>query len=260
MSHISFSELKNWSTCAFYHKLTYIDRLTAFEGNEYTAFGTAVHDVCEKLLLKESINPEEYFLQRFREELKNLPEDLEIRKKLAVDMKTQGENLLPNIIPAIDEYFGEYEVVSTEEPIMIPIEEYSDAEYNFKGFIDLVVKTSDGRHHIIDWKTCSWGWDARKRAEPMIIYQLIYYKHYYAKKHNIDPNMIDVHFGLLKRTAKKERVELFKITSGKKRTENAIKLLAAALYNITNKKYTKNKLACQGPYGPCEFYKTEHCT
>ena len=44
-----------------------------------------------------------------------------------------------------------------------------------------------------------------------------------------------------------------------KRTENAIKLLVAALYNITNKKYTKNKLACHGPFGPCDFYKTEHC-
>ena len=260
MSHISFSELKNWNTCAFYHKLTYIDRLVAFQGNEYTAFGTAVHDVCEKLLLKESIKPEELFLERFREELKSLPKDLDIRKKLAVDMKSQAEALLPHIMPAVDEYFDDYEVVSTEEPIMIPIEEFSDAEYNFKGFIDLVVKTSDGKHHIIDWKTCSWGWDARKRAEPMIIYQLIYYKHYDAKKHNIDPDMIEVHFGLLKRTAKKNHVELFKITSGKKRTENAIKLLAAALYNITNKKYTKNKLACHGPFGPCEFYNTEHCT
>ena len=142
---------------------------------------------------------------------------------------------------------------------MIPVEEFSDADYNFKGFIDLVIKTSDGKHHIIDWKTCSWGWNARKRAEPMIIYQLIYYKHYYAKKHNIDPGMIETHFGLLKRTAKKDHVELFKITSGKKRTENAIKLLVAALYNITNKKYTKNKLACHGPFGPCDFYKTEHC-
>jgi hypothetical protein len=256
MSHISFSELKNWSRCAYYHKLTYIDKIRLFQGNEFTAFGTAVHDVCEKLLLNEDINPEEYFLSRFREELKNLPEDLEIKKKLAVDMKTQGENLFPHIMPGIDDYFGDYEVVSTEEPIMLPIDEFSDKDYKFKGFIDLVLKTKDGRFHVIDWKTCSWGWDARKKADPMVIYQLIYYKHYYAKKHDIDPDMIDVHFGLLKRTAKKNHVELFKITSGKKRTENAIKLLLEALYNINNKNYVKNKLSC----GSCEFYKTQHCT
>ena len=260
MTHISFSELKNWSRCAFYHKLTYIDKIRLFQGNEYTAFGTAVHDVCERLLMKENFKPEEYFLSRFREELKSLPEDLEIRKKLAVDMKQQGEDLLPHIMPAVDEYFGEYEVVSTEEPIMLPITEVEDADYNFKGFIDLVLKTPDGRYHVIDWKTCSWGWDARKRADVMIVYQLIYYKHYYAQKHGIDPSMLDVHFGLLKRTAKKDHVELFKITSGKKRTENAIKFLVNALYNINTKKYVKNKLACNGPFGPCEFYKTEHCT
>ena len=90
----------------------------------------------------------------------------------------------------------------------------------------------------------------------MNTYQLIFYKHYFALKHNIDPEDVDVHFGLLKRTAKKDKVELFKITSGKKRTENAIKLLNKALYNITNGHYIKNKLACRG----CEFYKTEHCT
>ena len=93
MPHISFSELKNWSRCPYYHKLTYIDKIRLFQGNEFTAFGTAVHDVCEKLLLKESIIPEDYFLQRFREELKSLPKDLEIKKKLALDMKEQGESL-----------------------------------------------------------------------------------------------------------------------------------------------------------------------
>ena len=256
MPHISFSELKNWSRCPYYHKLTYIDKIRLFQGNEFTAFGTAVHDVCEKLLLKESIIPEDYFLQSFRKELKRLPKDLDIKKKLALDMKDQGESLLPSIMPALDEYFGEYEVVATEEPIMVPISELEGTNYNFKGYIDLVLKTSDDKIHIIDWKTCSWGWDARKKADKMIVYQLVYYKHYYAQKHNIDPESIDVHFGLLKRTAKKNHVELFKTTSGKKRTENAIKFLVHALYNVSNKNYVKNKTAC----GNCEFYKTEHCT
>ena len=49
------------------------------------------------------------------------------------------------------EYFGKYEVVSVEEPIYEPILEF-DTDYNFKGFIDLVLKTPDGKHHVIDWK------------------------------------------------------------------------------------------------------------
>ena len=260
MPHISFSELKNWDRCAYYHKLTYIDKIKLFQGNEHTVFGTAIHDTCEKMLLDEEISLEQYFIQRFREGLKGLPQDFEIKKKLALEMSKQGPTILPSVLPSLTEYFGEYEVISTEESLMVPINEFESEDFKFKGYIDLVLKTKDGRYHVIDWKTCSWGWNSRKRAEAMIVYQLIYYKHYYAQKHNIDPKDIDVHFGLLKRTAKKNHVELFKITSGKKRTENAIKLLVKALYNITNKNYTKNKLACHGPFGPCEFYKTKHCT
>ena len=48
---ISFSELKIWTECAFKHKLAYIDGLKHFSGNEYTAFGTAVHYVCETLVV-----------------------------------------------------------------------------------------------------------------------------------------------------------------------------------------------------------------
>ena len=58
MSHISYSELKDWVHCAFYHKLTRIDKLKGFKGNAFTAFGTAVHAVCEKKLLKEEIDDE----------------------------------------------------------------------------------------------------------------------------------------------------------------------------------------------------------
>jgi len=62
MSHISFSELKNWSFCPFYHKITYIDKIRGFAGNEYTAFGSAIHDVCEKKLLNEYFD----FFERFK--------------------------------------------------------------------------------------------------------------------------------------------------------------------------------------------------
>ena len=129
-----------------------------------------------------------------------------------------------------------------------------------KGYIDLVIKTDDGRYHIIDWKTCSWGWDARRRSDAMNVYQLIFYKHYYALKHNIDIDKIDVHFGLLKRTGQSgSSVEIFKTPSGKIRSQNALKLLNQALYNISKNRHIKNKTSCHGNFGQCEFYKTEHC-
>ena len=55
MPHISYSELKDWAHCAFYHKLTRVDGIDGFTGNQYTAFGSAIHSVCEKKLLNEEI-------------------------------------------------------------------------------------------------------------------------------------------------------------------------------------------------------------
>ena len=173
--------------------------------------------------------------------------------KLVEEMRVQGKAILPEIEDALEDYFGEYEVLGSE----IPLDErlMTKTKYVFKGFIDGVVATPDGKVHIFDWKTCSWGWDAKRRNSPMTTYQLTLYKHYFARKMDIDPKNIETHFALLKRTSKKDRVEFFRVTSGPRKTENALKLLKKALYNIKNKRYIKNRLSCRF----CEFNKTEHC-
>jgi hypothetical protein len=256
MSHISYSELKDWSFCAWYHKLTRVDKIDGFKGNEYTAFGTAMHSVCEKKLLQEEVD-DEFFVEELKKNISKLDEDVEINKKLVVDMVDQGKGIIPEIQDALDEYFEEYEVLSVEMPLMEDIESQDD--HKFKGFIDAVVSTPDGKVHIFDWKTCSWGWNAQKRSDKMVTYQLTLYKHFFCQKMNVDPKDVETHFALLKRTAKKNRVEFFRVTSGNKKTENALKLLDTALYNIKNQRYIKNRLSCTGGYG-CKFYGTEHCS
>lgn len=255
MPHISFSELKDWVHCAFYHKLTRVDKIDGFKGNEYTAFGTAMHSVCEKKLQQEPVD-DEFFVKEFEKNISELDDDLEINEKLVRDMVGQGKKIIPDIGSALDDYFEEYEVLAVEMPLMEPIE--GEEEYNFKGFIDAVVATPDGKVHIFDWKTCSWGWDSRKRSEPMVTYQLTLYKHFFCQKMDVDPENVETHFSLLKRTAKQEHVEFFRVTSGKRKTENALKLLSKAIYNIKNKRYIKNRLSCTGGFG-CKFYRTEHC-
>tara|TARA_R110002073_G_scaffold245085_1_gene407690 strand:+ start:377 stop:1135 length:759 start_codon:yes stop_codon:yes gene_type:complete len=251
MPHISFSALKDWNTCAWYHKLTRIDKIRGFTGNAFTAFGNAIHDVCEKKLLKEEIEEEDYFLKRFEHFLGTLDEEPD--QKLVSDMRTQGKAILPEIEDALEDYFGEYEVLGSEIPLDEPIE--GEEEYIFKGYIDGVIATPDGKVHIFDWKTCSWGWDAKRRSAPMTTYQLTLYKYFFAQKMEIDPKNIETHFALLKRTSKKDKVEFFRVTSGPRKTENATKLLKKALYNIKNKRYIKNRMSCKF----CDFNKTEHC-
>ena len=255
--HISYSELKTWSECAYKHKLSYIDNVKKFVGNEYTAFGKAIHDTCEKALItEEPINKTSFFDHKFLEEVQELVSSgVELNSSLLSDMRKQADQILEHVLPELKSYFKDYEVVSTEEKLYEPIE---GADYNFKGFVDLVLKTSDGKYHVIDWKTCSWGWDSRKKADSMVTYQLTLYKNFFAKKHNIDPANIDTHFALLKRTAKKNRVEIFKVTSGLKKTENCLKLLDKAIYNIKKERHIKNRLSCTQGFG-CEFYNTKFC-
>jgi hypothetical protein len=251
MPHISFSALKDWNFCAWYHKLTRIDKIGGFEGNAFTAFGNAIHEVCEKKLLREKVNEDDLFLERFEHFLSELKEEQD--PKLVSDMREQGKAILPEIEDALEDYFGDYEVLGSE----IPLEETIEGEDSiiFKGYIDGVVATPDGKVHIFDWKTCSWGWDAKRRNEPMTTYQLTLYKYFFARKMDVDPKNVETHFALLKRTSKKDRVEFFRVTSGPRKTENALKLLNKALYNIKNKRYIKNRLSCRN----CAFNKTEHC-
>ncbi len=255
MSHISFSELKDWVHCPFYHKLTRVDKIDGFTGNEYTAFGSAIHSVCEKKLLKEDMS-DDFFVKELKKNISELDDEHDVNQKLVVDMIGQGKRIIPEIEDSLSDYFEEFEVMAVEMPLFEPIE---GEDYNFKGYIDAVVATPDGKIHIFDWKTCSWGWNAKKRSEPMVTYQLTLYKHYFCQKMNVDPKNVETHFALLKRTASKNRVEFFRVTSGNRKTENALKLLKKAIYNIKNERYIKNRLSCTAGYG-CKFYNSEHCS
>ena len=254
MPHISFSELKIWAECPFKHKLMYIDKIKGFIGNEYTAFGGAIHSLCENALLGKlpEEDYEEYFQHVFRNELKKVPIS---KPELVMEMLSQANRISPEVIPAVESYFGNFEVVSVEEQLFEKIENFEDADYNFKGFIDFVAKTEDGKYHIVDWKTCSWGWDAERRTDRITTYQLTLYKKFFCQKYNIDPKNVETHFALLKRTAKKDHVEFFRVTSGPRKTNNANELLLKALSTIHRQIKFKNRLSCDR----CEFRKTKHC-
>ena len=252
MPHISFSALKIFNECSHKYKLNYVDDIRQFTGNEFTAFGTALHEACERKVLDVSIDAAQAFRDKFTEELSKLPEADDSNRKLREDMQKQGETLSSLILDALKAYFGSFQVVSAEEELLLPLE---GSNFEFKGYVDLIIQTSDGIYHIIDWKSCSFGWTPQKKSDSMTSYQLTLYKNFFSKIKNIDPKNIETHFALLKRTAKKNQVEIFRVTSGPKKVENALKVLNNAVYNIGKGNFPKNRLNCKY----CEFYKTEHC-
>ena len=190
----------------------------------------------------------------FEKEIMDLmKKNVDLEQNIVDIMGDQAKKIAPQVIPQVIKKFGDYEVFSVEEKLYLDIPELEDCK--FKGFIDLVLKTDDGKYHIIDWKTCSWGWDAKKRSDKYITYQLTLYKKFFCLKHDIDPKLVETHFALLKRTAKKDNVEIFRVTSGPRKVQNATDLLVKAVRSIFNKAHFKNRGSCS----LCEFRNTEHC-
>ena len=67
--------------------------------------------------------------------------------------------------------------------------------------------------------------------------------------------MVETHFALLKRTAKKDHVEIFRVTSGPRKVQNATELLIKGVKTINSGVHFKNRNSCKF----CEFKNTDHC-
>jgi ATP-dependent exoDNAse (exonuclease V) beta subunit len=253
MAHLSYSGLRIWKECPFKYKLNYVEDKKKFAGNSYTAFGNAMHTVCEKIVMKEWEQEEasSRFRECFIEEVDLLPEEEKENFDMA-EMGCQGLGLAELAVPALEKFFGKFEVISSEEELLEPID---GTDTMFKGFVDLIIRTEDGKIRIIDWKTCSWGWDARKKSDKMVTYQLTLYKYFLARKHGWHTKDMETYFALLKRTAKKKRVEIFRVTSGQIKIKNAVRLLDNALASVDKNFFPKNRMSCFR----CEFHRTEDC-
>lgn len=253
---ISYSEFKTWKECPYKHNLSYVQGLSSFKGNLYSAFGTAIHEVCESILLKNNNELKTVFRESFEREILTSEElGVKMDPKLKAELLEQAAPIYSKLEKELKNKFGNYEVFSVEEPLYEKIEEFESYGRSFKGFIDAVIKAEDGNYYIIDWKTCSWGWPSQKKTDPIVNYQLTFYKNFFCKKNNIDPKKVKTMFVLLKRTAKKQQVEFVEVTSGSKKTNNSLKLLENAVINIENNVKIKNRLNCKY----CDFYKTENC-
>lgn len=251
MKHLSYSELKDWVFCPWYRDIAWEQRIFKFETSIFSAFGTAIHEICGNLLSGHPENKEQLFTDKFRKcllEAKEQPPEAVFE-----EFVNQGIMLLNKFEFVWKEYFGEFKLISLEEPLLESILGFDN--WQFKGFVDVLIQTADGKYHIVDCKSTSWGWDAKKRSDTLVTYQLTLYKHFLAQKHGIDPDDITTHFCLLKRTAKDNNVELFRVTSGNKKTQNALNLLNSAVHNIEKGLKIKNRLNC----GKCKICKTEYC-
>lgn len=255
LQHISHSGMRDYKKCGFYFKVTRLEEHQELkkEKNIYTEFGQAVHKVLELATLKQIPDSEQSLVDNFNKYYDEYSAQINVNvpsEKIKEEFRKQGEKLVVLALPALREEFGDFEVINAEEEL------YEDFSHlKFKGLIDLVIRAKNGKYYIIDWKTTTWGWHPKKKSDPLVTYQLTYYKHFFAKKYNIDVKDIETYFILLKRTPKTNNVEVLRVTSGPRKTKNALKLLDETLYNIENKRFIKNRLSCEY----CDLHRTKFC-
>lgn len=266
--HISYSEVRNWRECSYRHKLQQIDKIDMFKPSPYLDFGTNVHEGCESFL-KESSIPRQKLLENISAAWKEFgfddPAWVEKQpgwyKYKPLSVWLEWANLMWDDIPGfLDETFPGWETVEAEEELYENIE---DRELKFKGFIDAIIKVPKKRgtghkYWILDWKTANaYGWRSSKKRDPLVQAQLILYKHFWSKKHNIDPKDVGCAFVLLKRGGKPGKVcSLVEVSAGPKATEKAEKLVSNMISSVHRGMFLKNRNSCSF----CEYKETEHCT
>jgi len=267
-SHVSFSEVKCWKECSWRHKLLYVDKIDVFHPSPFLDFGTAVHEGCETLLetkevdrkkiLKDVTDAWETHGFDDPEWVKNQPGWY---KYAPVDEWCRWAENMWNDIPAfLDKTFPDWEIVKAEEELREDIE---DSDVKFKGFIDAIIKVpkkrGEGKEYwILDWKTAqSYGWRREKKQDILMTSQLILYKHFWAKKHNIPLKDIRCGFILLKRGAHPGKVcELVKVSAGPKSIDRAIKMMRSMIKMVKKQFNLKNRNSCKF----CDFKDTQYCT
>ena len=91
---------------------------------------------------------------------------------------------------------GKYEFIAIEDEIVMPIKN----NVEFICYIDVVLKErATGRYKIIDIKTSTSGWNHYQRDDEAKISQILLYKAFFSRKYNVDIDMIDVEFFILRR-------------------------------------------------------------
>lgn len=260
--HTSYSELITWIDCSWKHKLKYKDLINLSKGSEHTEFGHEVHAALDTFLKTKVMPPSEEVVVKFQEAIDKL--GIEVEHK---DFHDVIDPILKEVPIFLEEKFKGWEFVASEQSL------YEEAgvqeDRYFKGFIDGIIKVpkssrlkrakpDEFEYWILDWKTCAWGWDMKKKTDPKKTMQLAFYKHFFSKKFSIDIKDIRCGFVLLKRTPSKkstERCELVPVSVGEKSIQNALDNLGNMLGSFKKKLYQKNRNSCTY----CEYKGTVHC-
>lgn len=261
--HISHSELRGWVECSWRHKLQHVDKIDLQVPNTNLCFGTATHAVVEHWLNTKTIDltvASKIFDEEF-EKHKDV-EDFQKNSKEKF-LKVIG-NIMAELPAFLDETFPGWELVKAEEALYEDLAVFYEkhAGLAFKGYVDIVLKVPGKKegtflYWILDLKTANRPWNADKIKDENNRRQLIFYKKFWATKHNVEMSEIRCGFLTAVKTAKPGKFcALIPISVGDVTVGRALTILNNGLSSIKRGVAIKNRNSCKY----CEFKGTPFCT
>lgn len=282
--HVSFSELRLFNECQWKWVLLKVFGTEIVDRSFQMDFGKAVHSGME-LLYSPGGTPEAaaaHALQLYDDALSTLEISHPSDHKEAYRIRDCIEGFYRDCV-LCPELQG-ITTLKSELRLMEDIVRTDGLMVKFKGFIDIVfVKKLKYKTviYIADFKTCQWGWPAKKFQDIEVISQLLLYKHFFCKMTGADPKNVSAAFILLKKVPKaiSEKgvepvvydltVEVDKISAGPKATEAALEYMQTAITGMHSYGYEQNFENCvrswidketkQERFVKCPFVGTEKC-
>jgi len=271
--HVSYSEVRTWKECPYRHKLHYIEGVNLDEPSQYLDYGILLHEHLENFLKTKEIKVDKlkddlvnawqkrgYDTNEYIEKLTESAKIAGTKPRILDPLEhwlVWGENSLNAAPEFMDTNFPNWKTISAEHKLY---EEIPADDMLFKGFIDAVIECDYRKKRkvwILDWKTApAYGWHAQKRRDFLVSAQIALYKRFWRQKHNYECSDVGAGFVLLKRGAKKNYIDLFKVSVGPKTEAKAEKLLRSMLLSVRKGLFLKNRNSCKY----CPFFNTEHCT
>lgn len=262
------------NVCQHRWKLNYVDGRRSSVYSIHFDFGIAIHEALEKhLTKKDPISVDAaivMFIEKFRElygknnDKYNTPVAIK-----GVEDLVKGGTAIIHGLDKCDE-LKNAEVVHNEYPLFEKIDRDDHLDVKFKGFIDIVIKTTakngDTVLYVCDFKTCTRGWDQDTRQDRWKHFQVFLYKHYLCKKFDLDPKYVRTAFILLKKRPPKGTppVEFFPVSAGPVSVQRSLDALASNITEMYERTIAatlkKNRESCKDKFGnTCPFFNTEYC-
>lgn len=280
--HVSYSEFSTWMKCSYRHLLSYVLKVGKQLPSFALIYGNAQHDYLESFVTKrdDSVAREicRQRLQAWRTEndawfMENVEKVPELQKFDIEALVEKISEIGQLSIEFLDRTFKNWQILRAEDELYEPAHSNGGKEFRFKGFVDLVIvadskkkpskKNPEQKKEVwlLDWKTTSRPWDAKKLRDPIVTYQLVLYKKFWLQKVvdlGIDAKEIRCGYITILRESKKKNFYTFiPVSVGPVPTARAQKQIGDFIASMERGTALKRRSESNCRF--CEFAETSAC-